>query len=80
MDKKYQILSHFFYSVFSLYGGMRFNDNRRLKKIIIEKNIDLIFVDNSVIGTLSNWIYKNTNSIAEDCSNTLINLSFALRI
>lgn len=60
---KRSILSHFFYSVFSLYGGMRFNDNRRLKKIIIEKNIDLIFVDNSVIGTLSNWIYKNTKVV-----------------
>lgn len=60
---KKSILSHFIYSVFSLYDGMRFNDNRRLKKIISEKNIDLVFVDNSVIGKLSDWIYKNTKVV-----------------
>lgn len=57
------IFKHLICKVFSLYGGMRLHDNQRLKKIIIEKNIDLVFVDNSTIGMLSDWIFKNTGVV-----------------
>ena len=57
------LTSKLFFSLFSFCGGMRLNDNKRLKKIIIEENIDLVFVDNSTIGKLSNWIYKNTKVV-----------------
>lgn len=60
---KRSIFKHFLYFLFSLYGGMRFKDNHKLKRIIIEKKIDLVFVDNSVIGKLSDWIFKNTKVI-----------------
>ena len=57
------ILNYLFCFVFSLYGGMRINDNRRLKKTIKKQGIDLVFVDNSTIGKLSNWIFKNTKVV-----------------
>ena len=57
------IFKHLIFLLFSLSGGMRLNDNRKLKKIITEKKIDVVFVDNSTIGRLSNWIYRNTKVV-----------------
>lgn len=57
------ILNYLSCLIFSLYGGMRFNDNQKLKRIITEKKIDVLFVDNSTIGKLSNWIFKNTKVV-----------------
>ena len=60
---KRSLFMHLFYSLFSLCGGMRLNDNQKLKRIIIEKKIDILFVDNSTIGRLSNWIFNNSKVV-----------------
>ena len=52
-----------FYFIFSLNGGMRLTDNQKLRKLVREKKVDLLFVDNSLIGRLSNWFFKNTKVV-----------------
>lgn len=60
LDPYKRVLTTLFYALFGYSNGFRFFTNFKLKKIIKRNKIDILFVDISSMGRLSDWIYKNT--------------------